>query len=340
MKTLKNIFIILAISIEISCELFGQEYIYPNIPKNIHNDFILDFYLDKNLIKNYSFSDFDESILRLKSENGIIRYGIIQRNYSNEKPFAKRYNNLYKYGNKYVEEWIRIIPLEGYNSMFGKGDWVIVSGVQYDSYNQYPIQEYFDFEDKRMYKYLFTIADILDKLQLKTVTDFKQSFTNKWHRYYTNKIYLENLYRDYNSRIVTNYSGDFRKYKYNGYDIKINWEIDDSGKKSKILKRDVEYKNNILIYTNIIYLNYTNDKGKIKTKKLKLEKERGTYYSELENKYLDLYNHSNSGLYLGYLGYNPSYNDLKHNFIEITNDVDKLFISNLEKIILIKKFYK
>lgn len=57
MKTLKNIFIILAISIKISCEVFGQEYIYPNIPKNIHNDFILDFYLDKNLIKNYSFEN-------------------------------------------------------------------------------------------------------------------------------------------------------------------------------------------------------------------------------------------------------------------------------------------
>ena len=151
-------------------------------------------------------------------------------------------------------------------------------------------------------------------------------------RYYTNKIYLGKLYIDYNSRIVTNYSGDFRKYKYNGYDIKINWEIDDSGRKSKILKRDVEYKNNILIYTNIIYLNYTNDKWKIKTKKLKLEKERGIYYSELENKYLDLYNHYNPDLYLGN---NSSYNKFKHNFIEITNDVDKLFISNFEKIILI-----
>lgn len=81
-----------------------------------------------------------------------------------------------------------------------------------------------------------------------------------------------------------------------------------------------------------------NDKGKIKTKKLKLEKERGIYYSELENRYLDLYNHYNPDLYLGN---NPSYNNLKHNFIEITNDVDKLFISNLEKIILIyKEIYK
>ena len=253
MKTLKNIFIILVISTGISYEIFGQDYIYPNIPKNIHNDFILDFYLDKNLIKNYSFSDFDESILRLKSENGIVRYGIIQRNYLNEKPRVKRYNDLYKMGNKYVEEWIRIIPLEGYNSMFGEvGDSVIVTGVQYDSYDYYPIKGYFSFKDKRMYRYLFTIADILDKLQLKTVTDFKQSFTNKWHRYYTNEIYLENLYRDYNSRIVTNHSGDFRKYKYNGYDIKMDWEIDNSGKKSKFIKRDLEYKNNILNNTPLL----------------------------------------------------------------------------------------
>lgn len=331
MKTLKNIFIILVISTGISYEIFGQEYIYPNIPKNIHNDFILDFYLDKNLIK--SFSDFDESILRLKSENGIVRYGIIQRNYLNEKPLTKRYNDLYKMGSKYVEEWIRIIPLEGYNSMFGEvGDSVIVTGVQYDSYNYYPIKGYFSFKDKRMYRYLFTIADILDKLQLKTVTDFKQSFTNKWHRSYTNGIYLENLYRDYNSRIVTNRSGDFRRrYKYNGYDIKMDWEIDNSGKKSKFLKRDLEYKNNILIYTNIVYLNYTNDKGKIKTKKVKLEKEKGIYYSELEKKYLNLYNHAFSG----YFGVNPSNDDLKHNFIEIINDVDKLFISNLEQLVFI-----
>ena len=326
MKTLKNIFIILVISTGISYEIFGQDYIYPNIPKNIHNDFILDFYLDKNLIKNYSFSDFDESILRLKSENGIVRYGIIQRNYLNEKPRVKRYNDLYKMGNKYVEEWIRIIPLEGYNSMFGEvGDSVIVTGVQYDSYDYYPIKGYFSFKDKRMYRYLFTIADILDKLQLKTVTDFKQSFTNKWHRYYTNEIYLENLYRDYNSRIVTNHSGDFRKYKYNGYDIKMDWEIDNSGKKSKFIKRDLEYKNNILTYTNIVYLNYTNDKGKIKTKKVKLEKEKGIYYSELEKKYLNLYS---PYLSEGYIWRSP---DLKHNFIEITNDVDKLFISNFFK---------
>lgn len=327
MKKLKIIFIIVAIFTAICSLIFGQNYTYPNIPKNIYNNFTFDFYLDKNLIqKNHLYlSCFDENILRLKSENGTVIYGIIQRNYTNEKPQYQQYTSLYKYGDKYVEEWIRIIPLDGFRSMFGEKSKEIYSG-------NFIVTEYFDFEDKRMYKYLYTLADILDKLQLKTITDFKQSFTNKWHmeytnwyKKYTNEIYFKKIFNDYSNRIITNSSGYFRGY--NGYYIKMDWDVDDSGRKLKIIKRDLLYENNPLIYTNIVYLNYTNHKGKIKTKKVKLDKEFGIYYSELENKYLNLYDHD----FYKYFYRNNHYRvDLQHNFIEIkNNDVDKIFVSRM-----------
>lgn len=320
----KLFFIIVAIFTAICSLIFGQNYTYPNIPKNIYNNFTFDFYLDKNLIQLfkktiYYLPCFDENILRLKSENGTVIYGIIQRNYTNEKPQYQKYTSLYKYGDKYVEEWIRIIPLDGFRSIFGEKSEEIYSG-------NFNVTKYFDFEDKRMYKYLYTLADILDKLQLKTITDFKQSFTNKWHKKYTNEIYLKKIFNDYSNRIITNNSGYFRGY--NGYYIKMDWDVDDSGRKPKIIKRDLLYENNLLIYTNIVYLNYTNHKGKIKTKKVKLDKEFGIYYSELENKYLNLYKHDFQ-YYFHSFSNNPSNNDLKHNFIEIKNDVDKIFVSRM-----------